>query len=90
MVQEENDSNIRLFEETKQHNIIDSTGVDVVIIQPTNKKSLKKSRRKEKKLRKKIKKMSNETKLMKLKEIGIIKSENVPVDIINVIFDNMV
>jgi len=51
---------------------------------------LKKSRRKEKKLRKKLKKISKETKIEKLKENGIIKNNNVPDDIINVIFDNMV
>jgi hypothetical protein len=60
-------------------------------IQPTTKKSLKKSRRKEKKLRKKLKKISKETKIEKLKENGIINNNNnVPDDIINVIFDNMV
>ena len=60
-------------------------------IQPTTKKYLKKSRRKEKKLRKKLKKISKETKIEKLKENGILKNNNnVPDDIINVIFDNMV
>ena len=79
--------NIVLFEEEDDE---PSLFENTITIQPTDERETKQSRRRDKKLRKKIKKISHETKLERLRESGILKNENVPKDIVNVIFDNMV